>query len=180
MGEPLKDKDMIRGVIVNADEYKSDDVLSQDKIEEMWVNLNGLKSAVGWLEEEIKILSPKHRPKVKWERNCYCKACVKIREIKEKIDQAFPDLEKKGEWMMEKTAKQIKDYRDRKFRNSWKDFVDKINSGKKPFILRLFGSKYPVSKLDIRIAKFFYREGFYIGNMYMSKQIDLVETNKGE
>lgn len=51
-----------------------------------------IEEATEWLKEEIKILSPKHKPKIKYKRNCYCKACVKIREIEEKIDQAFPDL----------------------------------------------------------------------------------------
>ncbi len=44
------------------------------------------KSIVEWLKEEIKTLSPKHKPRVKWGRNCYCTACVKIREIEKKID----------------------------------------------------------------------------------------------
>ena len=59
-----------------------------------------IKSAVEWLNEEIKILSPKHKPKVKYGRNCYCKTCNKIREIEEKIKQTFLNLQeikKKGE-----------------------------------------------------------------------------------
>ncbi len=44
--EPLKKEDFVRGVIVNADEYKSDEIISQNKIEEVWVNTENLKSAL--------------------------------------------------------------------------------------------------------------------------------------
>ncbi len=57
MSEPLKKEDMIRGIIVNADEYKSDDIISPVKIEEVWINLENHKSAVEWLKGVIKPLS---------------------------------------------------------------------------------------------------------------------------
>ncbi len=46
--EPLKDKDIIRGMIINADEYKTDEIISQNKIEAKWVNTENLISAVEW------------------------------------------------------------------------------------------------------------------------------------
>ena len=50
MGEPLKKEDMIRGVIVNADEYKKNGIISPNKIEEVWINLENHKSAVEFLK----------------------------------------------------------------------------------------------------------------------------------
>ena len=53
MNEPLKKEDFVRGVIVNAEEYKSDNIISPGVIESVWVNLEKLESAKEWLKERL-------------------------------------------------------------------------------------------------------------------------------
>jgi len=77
MTEPLKKEDMIRGVIVNADEYKSDDIISPVKIDSVWVNLENLQSAVQHLKDKIQ------------ENESYDEV---IQDYWNLIDDAFPDL----------------------------------------------------------------------------------------
>ncbi len=72
--------------------------------------------------------------------------------------------------------KDIRRARDKKFSKFWKSFVNKMNSGKKPLILRLFGSKFPRNDLEKSIAKYSFREGFYVGAMYMAEQIPINKT----
>ena len=85
MNEPLKEKDVIRGVIVNANEYKSDEIISPNKITERWINSENLKSAVEWLKEQIanelayRIMNEKITSGT-------------INMIHKYIDIAFPDL----------------------------------------------------------------------------------------
>ena len=55
--------DIIRGVIVNADEFKEDGIISPNKIEEKWVNLTELlewirqyETTLGDLPKELQEL----------------------------------------------------------------------------------------------------------------------------
>ena len=98
MSEPLKKEDMIRGVIVNADEYKSDDTISPVKIDAVWVNLENLESAVEWFKDREWTLCPgkctkcgewhtyrEHRIKEDIEQDEFiCFRCC--------LDESFPDL----------------------------------------------------------------------------------------
>lgn len=88
MGEPLKKEDMIRGVIVNADEYKSDDLISPVKITATWVNTENLESAIELLKETIR---------TKWDTNDHY-----IKELFGMIDQSFPEPNTKNPTKAEK------------------------------------------------------------------------------
>lgn len=91
--EPLKKEDMIRGVIVNADEYKSDETISPNKIEEVWINLENHKSAVEWLKEEHNKTSKKLMDYVRENKKIdigFIYDCVSEFFISD--NKAFPDL----------------------------------------------------------------------------------------
>ncbi len=103
MGEPLKD----RVWYTQGDIYGEPKPKPLDLIEHKVVVFNNLKSAVEWLNENIDKIAPRHKTdyttiKMLRENNwklCNCKTCSKIKEIKELIKKAFPDLVKtnKGE-----------------------------------------------------------------------------------
>ena len=74
---------------------------------------------------------------------------------------------------MDKKEQQILRFRKQRFNKLWKFFVIRMNSGKKPLILRLFGSRFPTDKVQKPIAMKFFDDGFYEGAMYMAEQIPI-------
>lgn len=48
--------EIIRGVIVNADEYKTDEIISSNKIEAEWVAVNDLRLVIDAVTEDIPYL----------------------------------------------------------------------------------------------------------------------------
>ncbi len=104
--EPLKKEDIIRGMIINADEYKTDKIISQNKIVERWVNTENLISAVGWLKENLdrlgatddliigtKKIDLGSSKEMKEGKVILLEA---IRTINKFIDEAFQDVIKNG------------------------------------------------------------------------------------
>ena len=88
MIEPLKNEDIVRGLIVNADEYTEEKMIVLKKIEAVWINLENLQSAIEWLKREV-VMCRDDDERTKYD----------IDKILELINGAFPNLRKfkKGE-----------------------------------------------------------------------------------
>lgn len=103
MGEPLKDKGRIHQLCYVENALNCYKGLCEDCSSKNFVYNHEdkeIKSALEWLDKNIDKIAPRHKPlyySTKEARNsgwklCNCNICSKIKEIKELIKQAFPDL----------------------------------------------------------------------------------------
>ena len=87
--EPLKDN-IIRGVIVNADEY-AEGIISKNKIVAEWIDVEKVKEKIAWLKDKLclnRFYCITHTTRNKNTKNWKCRNC-------QIIDQAFLDITKR-------------------------------------------------------------------------------------